>query len=118
LSSLAPEQATATIPYAQENRALHGLMHGGCLFTVGDTITAIMCMFHVEHRDERMLTISASIRYLRPVDRDTVRAEARLLRKRGRQLEFVCDFFNEAGKRSAQGKYRYVLARLPGSGAA
>ncbi len=110
LLRLSPELSEATIPYDMSNRALHGLMHGGCLFSVGDTLTAIMSAYFVEHADERTLTMEASIRYLRPVARDTVTAKARLQGKKGKQLNFVCDFFNEQNKRVAQAKYRYVLA--------
>lgn len=112
LLTLEENEAEARIPYAQSNRALHGLMHGGCYFTVGDTLTAVMCMFHVTDPAERMLTRDASIRYLRPIDRETVTARARLSSREGNQLSFVCDFFNEAGKRAAQAKYRYVLAKI------
>jgi uncharacterized protein (TIGR00369 family) len=110
LLTLAGESAEADIPYAQGNRALHGLMHGGCFFTVGDTLTAIMCMFYVERETQLMLTADASIRYLRPVRSDRVRAKARLKAREGNQLDFVCDFFNDQNKRAAQAKYRYVLA--------
>ena len=110
VTQLEGETAEAEVPYAQENRALHGLMHGGCFFTVGDTLTALMCMFHVTGAKQRMLTRDASIRYLRPIDRDTVTARARLSSRVDNQLSFVCDFLNEAGKRAAQAKYRYVLA--------
>ncbi len=116
LLTLSADASEALVPFAQENRALHGFMHGGCMFTVGDTLTAIMCMFQAERPDERMLTMDASIRYLRPVSRDTVRASARLTRSEGRRFDFVCDFFNEANKRAAQAKYRYVLT-VPGVGA-
>lgn len=113
LTVLEGDTAIAEIPYAQENRALHGFMHGGCLFTVGDTLTALLCMFHITSGDQRMLTRDGSIRYLRPISRDTVVAEARLTAREGNQLSFVCDFRNEAGKRAAQAKYRYVLATVP-----
>lgn len=104
------ESSEADIPYAMSNRALHGLMHGGCYFTVGDTLTAIMAFFQVEKMSERTLTMDASIRYLRPIKNDTVRAKARLVKKNGKILSYVCDFFNEQGKRAAQAKYRYAIA--------
>ena len=110
LRELSGEHSEADIPYAIENRALHGFMHGGCYFTVGDTLTALMCMYHVEKPTERMLTLSASIRYLRPVREDTVRAKARLVSKNGKRLNFVCDFYNADAKRAVQAKYQYVLA--------
>ena len=101
--------AEATIPFARSNRALHGYLHGGAYFTVGDTLTAIMCMFHVERETQRMLTANASIRYLRPIDREEVLARARLTQKEGNRLDFVCDFFNEQNKRAAQAKFQYIL---------
>ncbi|MBL8032822.1 MAG: PaaI family thioesterase, partial [Leptospiraceae bacterium] len=67
LENVSGELAEASIPFAMSNRALHGLLHGGAYFTVGDTITAMMCLFFIEKAGERMLTINASIRYLRPV---------------------------------------------------
>lgn len=112
ISSLAGEVAEATIPFAMSNRALHGLLHGGAYFTVGDTITALMCLFFIEKAGENMLTINASIRYLRPVRRETVRAKAVLKRREGKNLFFVCDFFLPDGKRAAQGKYHYVIAEV------
>ncbi|WP_109019955.1 PaaI family thioesterase [Leptospira kobayashii] len=110
--SLEADFSSATIPYAMENRALHGLMHGGCYFTVGDTLTAIMCMFHMKKETEIMVTTNASIRYLRPIKRDTVKAKVRLTKKNGNHLDFTCDFFNEENKRAAQAKYSYVLTEI------
>ncbi|TGK27925.1 PaaI family thioesterase [Leptospira gomenensis] len=104
------EVSEAEIPYAQKNRALHGFMHGGCLFSVGDTMTSIMAFFHIENERERTFTMDASIRYLRPVRTDTVRVKARLVSKEGKLLKYVCDFFNEENKRTAQAKYRYAIA--------
>lgn len=104
-----PDEARAEIPYAMENRALHGFMHGGCFFTVGDTLTALMCLFQVQDASERMLTAGASIRYLRPVGKETVQAVARLAAQEGRRFDFVVDFYIGAKKRAAQAKYRYMI---------
>lgn len=112
LETLSGEESVATIPFAMSNRALHGLLHGGAYFTVGDTITAMMCLFFIEKAGERMLTINASIRYLRPVNRETVKARALLKRREGKNLYFVCDFFLPDGKRAAQAKYHYVIAEI------
>ena len=112
LDSLSGELAEASIPFAMSNRALHGLLHGGAYFTVGDTITAMMCLFFIEKAGERMLTINASIRYLRPVNSETIRAKAVLKRREGKNLFFVCDFYLPDGKRAAQAKYHYVLAGI------
>ena len=112
LETLSGEVAEASIPFAMSNRALHGLLHGGAYFTVGDTITAMMCLFFIEKSGERMLTINASIRYLRPVNRETIKAKAVLKRRDGKNLFFVCDFFLPDGKRAAQAKYHYVIAEI------
>lgn len=113
LETLSGEESTAAIPFDMSNRALHGLLHGGAYFTVGDTITAMMCLFFVEEPNERMVTVNASIRYLRPVNRETIKARALLKRREGKHLYFVCDFFLPDGKRAAQAKYHYVLAPVP-----
>jgi uncharacterized protein (TIGR00369 family) len=115
LTELSGVSAQATVPFAMSNRALHGLLHGGAYFTVGDTITAMMCLFFVEEPQERMLTINASIRYLRPVNRETILAKATLKKKEGKNLYFVCDFTLPDGKRAAQAKYHYVLAKVSGA---
>lgn len=107
---ISADSSEAEIPYAMSNRALHGLMHGGCFFTVGDTLTALMAAFQVEKPGETTLTVDASIRYLRPVRTETVRAKARLVTKTGKQISYVCDFYNEDNKRAAQAKYRYAIA--------
>ncbi|MCC6275610.1 MAG: PaaI family thioesterase [Leptospiraceae bacterium] len=106
---LGSEQSVAEIPYDQSNRAPHGFLHGGCMYSVGDTLTAIMSEYFLENPSERTLTMEGSIRYLRPVSRETVRVKARLLSRNGKILNFVCDFFNEENKRVAQAKYRYAL---------
>ena len=111
LSKLSGEEAEATIPCLQENRALHGFLHGGAFFTVGDTLTALMCFYFIDDPAERTLTMNASIRYLRPIHKETVIARARLTKHAGKRLDFVCDFINsETGKRAAQARYRYALA--------
>jgi len=108
--SMSAESSEAEVPYAMSNRALHGFMHGGCFFTVGDTLTALMSVFQVEKEGETTLTMDASIRYLRPIRTETVHAKARLVSKNGKILSFVCDFLNEENKRAAQAKYRYAIA--------
>ncbi|MBR32492.1 MAG: aminoglycoside phosphotransferase [Spirochaetaceae bacterium] len=113
LQTLGGEEAEAQMPLVQDTRALHGLMHGGVYFTVGDTITALMCAYHLEGPRQRMLTGSGSIRYLRPVESGVVKARARLKKKQKNQLFFICDFLNEQGKRVAQAKYNYFLIELP-----
>ena len=101
------------MPLVKDTMALHGLMHGGVYFTVGDTITALMCGFHLTSKNQRMVTASASIRYLRAVDSGVVKTRARLKRKESDRLYFICDYLNEQGKRVAQAKYTYFLVDLP-----
>ena len=112
LETLSGELSEASIPFAMSNRALHGLLHGGAYFTVGDTITAMMCLFFIDKPGERMVTVNASIRYLRAVNRETIKAKAVLKRREGKNLFFLCDFFLPDGKRAAQAKYHYVLAAI------
>jgi uncharacterized protein (TIGR00369 family) len=113
LQMVTGEEAEAEMPLVKDTMALHGLMHGGVYFTVGDTITALMCGFHLTSKNQRMVTASASIRYLRAVDSGVVKTRARLKRKESDRLYFICDYLNEQGKRVAQAKYTYFLVDLP-----
>lgn len=112
IDSLTGDLATASSTLQKKNMALHGLMHGGAYFTIGDTLTALMCIFHVTKPRERMLTVNASIRYLRPISEGTMLSKARLSKKEGNILSFVCDFYNSEGKRAAQARFKYALIEI------
>lgn len=112
IQKITAETGLALIPWGMENRALHGLLHGGAYFTAGDTITAIMCMYHVKNPKERMVTVNASIRYLRPVEKDTVTMKAVLKKSKENRYDFTVDFYNEQNKRAAQAKYTYVVVEV------
>ena len=85
-------------------------MHGGTIFAAGDTLTALMLLFHMSEHTRNVLTSGARIRYLRPVPRNTtVELEARLLDRTADRFKTVCDFFDSARKRVARANYDYIL---------
>ena len=75
---LAAEECVAELPYRKETTGIHGLMHGGTIFSAGDTITAMQTMLNGDENTKNVLTTDASIRYLRPVDSGKVRVVSNL----------------------------------------
>ncbi|MCB1324496.1 MAG: PaaI family thioesterase [Leptospiraceae bacterium] len=110
LLSMKPEVCRASLDYHVKTAGLHGLMHGGTIFAAGDTLTALMLLFHMSEHTRNVLTSGARIRYLRPVPRNTtVELEARLLDRTADRFKTVCDFFDSARKRVARANYDYIL---------
>ncbi len=110
IEKLDPEESTAHVPYKRNTSGLHGLMHGGTIFSAGDTLTALQLMLHGDETTTNILTVNASIRYLRPVPDGRVKIRTRITSREGSNVFMTADFLNEAGKRVAQGKYKYLLA--------
>ena len=110
LLSMQPEICRASLDYDIKTAGLHGLMHGGTIFAAGDTLTALMLLFHMSEHTRNVLTSGARIRYLRPVPQGaTVELEARLLQRVEDRFKTVCDFFDSTRKRVARANYEYRL---------
>lgn len=107
--ALTPEESVAHIDYRKETTGLHGLMHGGTIFSAGDTLTAMMSLLLGDENSRNVLTTDATIRYLRPVAEGRVRLVAKVHRREGNRVYFVCDYFNEDGKRVARSRYTYLI---------
>ncbi|MFO1469500.1 MAG: hypothetical protein U1F27_00510 [Turneriella sp.] len=59
-----------------------------------------------------MLTINASLRYLRPAMPGRLSGQGGAQAPGRKNLFFVCDFSCPFMKRAAQGKYHYVIAEV------
>ncbi len=98
---------------AHLNRA--GLLHGGVIATLLDTVSGFAgCWCPVPGRVRRALTLSLTVNYLGPVRSGRVRAEGRRTGG-GRTIFFTAaEVLDDAGRVAAMatGTFRY----LPGSG--
>ncbi len=94
-------RAVVRMRVAAMHKQVHGVVHGGVLAALADTAGGL-ATYLVVPRGTRLATVEMKINFLEPVDRGTLRAEARVLRK-GNNLAVVdCDVRGEMGRLAAK----------------
>ena len=94
-------RAVVRMRVAAMHKQVHGVVHGGVLAALADTAGGL-ATYLVVPRGTRLATVEMKINFLEPVDRGTLRAEARVLR-RGNNLAVVdCDVREEMGRLAAK----------------
>jgi len=94
LEAAEPGRAVLRMLVAARHKQVHGVVHGGILAALADTAGGL-ATYMVVPRGTRVATVEMKINYLEPVERGTLRAEAKVLR-RGRNLAIVeCDVRDE-----------------------
>ena len=91
------------------HKQLHGVVHGGILAALADTVGA-MASYTVVPRGTAIATIEMKINYLEPVPVGRVRAEARVLRAGRNFVVTECDVFSPAGELAAKALITYGAA--------
>jgi uncharacterized protein (TIGR00369 family) len=91
------------------HKQLHGVVHGGILAALADTVGA-MASYTVVPKGTAIATIEMKINYLEPVPVGRVRAEARVLRAGRNFVVTECDVFSPAGKLAAKALITYGAA--------
>ncbi len=94
------------------HKQVHGVVHGGILAALADTAGGL-ATYMVVPPGTRIATVEMKINYLEPVDRGTVVAEARVLR-RGRNFVVVdCDVLDAAGRLAAKALMTFSIGLVP-----
>lgn len=97
LEAAEPGRTVVRMRVAARHRQVHGVVHGGVVAALADTAGGL-ATYTVAPRGARVATVEMKINYLEPVEKGTLRAEAKVLR-RGRNLAVVdCDVRDEDGK--------------------
>jgi uncharacterized protein (TIGR00369 family) len=91
------------------HKQLHGVVHGGILAALADTVRA-MAAYTVVTKGTAIATIEMKINYLEPVPVGRVRAEARVLRAGRNFVVTECDVFSPAGELAAKALITYGAA--------
>ena len=81
-----------------------GILHGGSIFTLGDTLTGCLLWY----KEILAVTASSEIKYIRPTSEGKVTCHARILKREGKRIKMVCDFYNAGKKRVARMKINYA----------
>ncbi len=82
LDEASPERVVATLPWAPQLCTTNGVMHGGVLMSLADTVGAVVVLCGLAE-DETTATITSTTQMFRPLTAGTVRAVGVLL-NRGR----------------------------------
>jgi 1,4-dihydroxy-2-naphthoyl-CoA hydrolase len=96
-----PEEVTGTLAWAPERCTTAGVMHGGALMTLADTIGAA-CAFLNLPEGAMTTTVESSSRFFRGVRGGEVRAVARPLHAGRTVIVVQTDLYDADGRRLAQ----------------
>ncbi len=108
LEAAEPGRAVLRMRVASKHKQVHGVVHGGVLAALADTAGGL-ATYMVVPPGTRLATVEMKINYLEPVDRGTVVAQARVLR-RGKNFAVVdCDILDGAGRLAAKALLTYSI---------
>jgi acyl-CoA thioesterase len=113
LEAAEPGRAVLRMRVTSKHKQVHGVVHGGVLAALADTAGGL-ATYMVVPPGTRLATVEMKINYLEPVDRGTIVAQARVLR-RGRNFAVVdCDVLDSAGRLAAKALLTYSIGATDG----
>lgn len=92
------------------HKQIHGVVHGGVLATVADTVAAIAAYTTVP-RETQIATVELKINFLEAVSGGKIKAEGRVLRTGRNFIVTECEIFNEKGALVAKALLTFGAAR-------
>jgi uncharacterized protein (TIGR00369 family) len=101
LESLEKGHVIFSMRVRPRHKQLHGVVHGGVLATVADTVAAIAAYTTVPKGTE-IATVELKINFLEPVPGGRIKAEGRVLRTGRNFVVTECEIFNENGSLAAK----------------
>src|ERR1700677_4961978 len=99
--SVEPGLAIFQMKVRQRHRQIHGVVHGGILATLADTVSAIAA-YSTLARGSEIATIEMKINFLEAVAEGVIRAEGRVLRTGRNFVVAECEIRNEDGSLAAK----------------
>jgi len=101
LTAAAPDEVRATLAWAEERCTTDGVLHGGALMGLADSLGGI-CAFLNLPEGAGTTTIESKTNFLRGVSEGNVDAVARPLHVGRRFIVIETDLFDDRGKRVAR----------------
>ncbi|MGH9741783.1 MAG: PaaI family thioesterase [Candidatus Acidiferrum sp.] len=92
------------------HKQLHGVMHGGVLATLADTVAAIAAYTTVP-KGTNIATVEMKINFLEPVPGGRIRAEGSVLRTGRNFVVAECEIYLENGSMAAKALLTFGAAR-------
>jgi len=97
----APDEVVGTLDWSPERCTTAGILHGGAIMTLADTVGAI-CAFQHLPPGTTTGTIESKTNFFRPVSRGRARATARPLHVGRTFIVVQTDVVDDEGRRVAQ----------------
>ena len=110
LESLERGRAVFSMKVKPRHKQLHGVVHGGVLATVADTVAAIAAYTTVP-KGTQIATVEMKINFLEAVPGGKLRAEGRVLRTGRNFVVTECAIFKEDGSLVAKALLTFGAAR-------
>jgi uncharacterized protein (TIGR00369 family) len=110
LESLEKGRAVFTMKVRSRHKQLHGVVHGGVLATIADTVAAIAAYTTVP-RGTEIATVEMKINFLEAVPGGRVKAEGRVLRTGRNFVVTECEIYKEDGLLAAKALLTFGAAR-------
>ena len=98
-----------------KHKQTHRVVHGGILAALADTAGG-MASYTVVPRGTRVATVEMKINFLEPVDRGTIVAEARVLRKGRNFIVVDCDIRDSQNRLAAKALMTFAMGILEAGG--
>jgi uncharacterized protein (TIGR00369 family) len=110
LESLEIGRVVFTMKIKPRHKQIHGVVHGGVLATVADTVAAIAAYTTVPKGTD-IATVEMKINFLEPVPDGKIKAEGRVLRTGRNFVVTECEIYKEDGKMAAKALLTFGAAR-------
>jgi len=110
LESLELGRVVFTMKIKPRHKQIHGVVHGGVLATVADTVAAIAAYTTVPKGTE-IATVELKINFLEAVPGGKIRAEGRVLRTGRNFVVTECEIYKEDGAMAAKALLTFGAAR-------
>ncbi len=107
------DQVRARLPWRAELCTAGGLMHGGALMALADTVGAMLAFSHLPDGSGGTATLSSSTNFLGSVRQGSVEATARLLHRGRTTIVVETDLVDDGGRRVARVTQTQVVLRGP-----
>ena len=107
LESAGPGVASMTLEVRDELRQNNGVVHGGAIATLIDSVTAF-AVIPLLADDETATTVDLTISYIRPLLSGTATATAQVLREGSRIIALSAEVLDDSGQLAATGLTTYL----------
>ncbi len=95
------EKIVGSIPYQNESANVLGYLHGGAIYSLGDTLAGAF-LWACSDGTHYAVTRKSEIRFLRPIQTGVLHCTVKMKSKSGRKFFLVADYFDDNNKKVSE----------------